>query len=127
MEEDEAATSEWDHETPESGGQKPTRPRLADARAFIGPKAQLELAAKKQARTEERAWREKVRAEDAEIRQRTERNARLYSALSAAAETAGPGASPEDVLKYADQFLDWLKVHARDEPLPRGTDVPGRG
>lgn len=83
-----------------------------DARPRLGPNVQIQLADRKEARAEERAWRERVRAEDADIRHRTERNARLYSALSAAAESAGPGASPNDVLARADQFLDWLKRRA---------------
>ncbi len=83
--------------------------------APLGPKAQIALAERKQARAEDRAWRLQIRAEDAEIRQRTERIARLYSALSAAAESAVPGTSPSDVLARADQFLEWLKTRAGEE------------
>jgi hypothetical protein len=78
----------------------------------LGPKAQMQLAERREARAEERAWRERLRAEDADVRQRTERNARLYSALAAAAESAGPGASPDDVIARANHFLSWLKTRA---------------
>jgi flagellum-specific peptidoglycan hydrolase FlgJ len=139
VEESEAGTVLEEHEAPLDAGQDAEELKaeaMADPHSLLGPKAQVELADKKQARADERAWREQtraeerawrdqgraddrawreqLRAEDADTRQRTERNARLYSALSAAAESAGPGSSTSDVLARAEQFLDWLRTRARE-------------
>jgi hypothetical protein len=116
MVEHEAATAAEELEDGEGlTAERAKRQRAADARAFLGPETLVELAEKKQARAEERAWRERVRAEEAEARRRNEHNARLYSALSAATETAKAGSSPQEILARADQFLDWLKMRAQEK------------
>jgi hypothetical protein len=59
-------------------------------------------------RDEDKAWRESMRDDDKAWRMRSERTAIRCCSLTAAAQSAQPGTSAEEIFSRARKFEDWL-------------------
>jgi len=62
-------------------------------------------------REEDKVWRQSLRDEDKAWRMRTERTALRCCSLTAAAQSAQPGTSPEEIFSRARKFEEWLNSH----------------
>jgi hypothetical protein len=63
-------------------------------------------------RDEDKAWRVQLRGEDLAHRMRSERTAKWCCALTAAAQTAKSGSSPEKIFALARHYEGWLNSQA---------------